>query len=176
MTQLASQIGTQPAIAGRRAPLQIELKFQLDVAPAEAFDLMSTRLAEWFAQIHDVTWDHARSNRGASTLGVCSERVCNFGGKSLLEEIVEFEPGRRYAYRIDMAKSQMKMPIRNHLGTFAIEATSTGTASVVMWHQYFDAKWLVPAAMLRWQMRDKLMRPAVDEAIRKYGGVWIKNK
>lgn len=156
-----------------RAPLQVSLQFRLDVPPAEAFELVSIRLHEWFRKIHAVDWNHARSKRGAAMVGECSERICDFDGKSLVEEITEFQPGRRYAYRIDMARSEMKMPITDHLGTFLVEPAPNGRGSVITWHQYFRAKWFVPAAMLRWQMRDKLMRPAVDQAIKQYGGSWI---
>lgn len=175
-----SKITSVPALAPQsvqvRAPLQIELRFQLDVARAEAFDLVSTRLGEWFHQIHAIDWNHTRSKRGPATLGACSERTCDFGGKSLVEEITELEPGAHYAYRIDFTRSQMKMPITNHLGTFNVEAAPNGRGSVVTWRQHFRAKWFVPAALLRWQMRDKLMRPAIDEAIKKYGGGWVSEK
>ncbi len=154
------------------APLQIALRFQLDRPPAETFELVSTRLADWFRRIHGVTWNHARSTRGAATIGACSERVCDFGGKQLVEEIVEFEAGRRYSYRIDFARSQLKMPMVDHLASFAVSAADGG-GGVVDWHTHFHARWFVPAALLRWQLRDKLMRPAVDDAIRSYGGRWL---
>lgn len=176
MSKLVAVPDPSPHVSSARGPLQITLQFQLHVPPAEAFDLMATRLGEWFQQIHAVDWNHARSERGATTVGRCSERVCDFAGKSLVEEITEFEAGSHYAYRIDFARSQMKMPITNHLGTFDVEPAPSGRGSIVTWRQYFRAKWFVPAAMLRWQMRDKLMRPAVDEAIKKYGGGWITEK
>lgn len=156
------------------APLQIELEFRLAVPPAVAFDLVTTRLAEWFSAIHAVTWNHERSVRGAGTLGACSERVCDFGGKSLVETIVELEPGRRYAYSVDMSRSQMKMPLRDHRGTFDVVADGDG--SVITWRQHFRALWFVPAAMLRWQMRDKMMRPALAALIAKHGGAFLSEK
>lgn len=152
-------------------PLQIELRFRLDVPPDAAFELVTTRLSEWFTAIHAVTWNHERSESGAGTLGACSERVCDFGGKTLVENIVSVEPGRRYAYSADMPRSQMKMPLRDHLGTFEVERSERG--SVIVWRQHFRALWFVPTAMLRWQMRDKMMRPALDSLIKKYGGEWI---
>lgn len=166
-----AQSAERQSLESPQAPLQIELRFRLDVPPAEAFDLVTTRLGEWFAAIHSVSWNHARSTRGAGALGVCSERVCDFGGKALVENIVEFEPGRRYAYSVDMPRSKMKMPLRDHLGTFDVAADRGG--SVITWRQHFRALWFVPAAMLRWQMRDKMMRPALDGLIAKYGGEWI---
>jgi hypothetical protein len=153
------------------APLQIQLQFRLNLPTEVTFDLVTSRLGEWFSAIRGVTWDHTRSARGPGTLGACSERVCDFGGKALVEDIVEFEPGRRYAYRADMARSQMKMPLRDHLGSF--DVTPDGGGSVVLWRQHFQALWFVPTAMLRWQMRDKMMRPAIDGLIEKYGGEWI---
>ena len=91
--------------ASSPSPLQIELRFRLNVPPEEAFELVTTRLGEWFTAIHAVTWNHANSNGGVGNIGACSERVCDFGGKALVENIVEFEPGRRYAYSADMARS-----------------------------------------------------------------------
>ena len=157
--------------ASSAAPLQIELRFRLNVPTAEAFDLVTLRLNEWFTAVHAVTWNHTKSKRGSGTLGACSERVCDFGGKALVEDILELEPGRRYSYSADMTRSEMKMPLRDHLGSF--EVTPDGDGSIVTWRQHFKALWFVPAAMLRWQMRDKMMRPAIDSLIKKYGGAWV---
>jgi uncharacterized protein YndB with AHSA1/START domain len=157
-----------------QAPLQIEFRVRLNLPPAEVFELVTTGLAEWFGAIHSVNWNHKRSDRGSGTLGVRSERVCNFGGKTLIENILEFEPGRRYAYSADMTRSQMKMPLRNHLGTFEVVPAEGG--SVVIWRQYFVPQWFVPGAVLRWQMRDKMMRPALEVLIKKYGGELLSVK
>jgi hypothetical protein len=146
----------------------------LELPTEEVFDLVTNRLGEWFSAVHAVTWNHAKSTRGPGTLGACSERVCDFGGKTLVEDILELEPGRRYAYSADMSRSQMKMPLREHLGTFDVEPDGGG--SVVTWRQYFRPLWFVPGAMLRWQMRDKMMRPAVDGLVEKYGGEWLSVK
>ena len=153
------------------SPLQIELAFRLACSPELAFSLVTQRLPEWFSAIHAVRWDHAASHAGSGQLGVCSQRTCDFNGKALKEEIVEYVPGVRYAYRVDLAASEMKMPIRDHLGTFEVAADGSGTK--VTWRQYFRAAWYVPAAMLRWQMRDKMMRPAVEELLRQHGGNWL---
>lgn len=152
------------------APLQVELTFVVKRPIEEVFDLMALRLNEWFSVIHSVSWNHAKSDR-PGTAGACSERACDFGGKQLLETIVEWEPSRRYAYRVEMERSEMKMPLEDHLGTFDLEPTKDGT--LVTWRQYFSPKWFVPGAMLRWQMRDRLMKPAVDGLLARYGGSWV---
>lgn len=170
-TKLATSPTSPTSPALPTSPLQIELRFRLDVSREEAFELVTNRLAEWFEAIHSVRWNHDTSTRGPGQLGACSERVCDFAGKALVERIVEVEPGRRYSYSVDMARSQMKMPIRDHLGSFTIEAGASGTE--VIWRQHFRAAWFVPAAMLRWQMRDKMMRPAVDALIARHGGGWL---
>lgn len=153
------------------APLQIELRFRVDLSPGETFDLVANRLPEWFGAIHAVTWDHARSTAGPGTPGACSERTCEIGGKTLHEHIVAFQPGRHYAYRADMKRSQLRLPLLDHLGTFDVEADGDG--SVVTWRQHFRARWFVPAAILRWQMRDRLMRPAIDALLAKHGGAHL---
>lgn len=153
------------------APLQIELRFRVHRSAAETFDLVTTRLPEWFGAIHEVRWDHTRSTRGPGKIGACSERACDFDGKLLREEIVSFEPGRRYAYRVDFARSEMKMPLADHLGVFEVEPHERG--AVVTWRQHFRARWYVPAALLRWQMRDKMMRPAVENLLARFGGAWL---
>lgn len=157
--------------ASAAAPLQIELRFRLDLPPAEVFDLVANRLPEWFGAIHAVRWDHSRSSRGAGVPGACSARVCDFGGKTLREEMVSFEPGRRYTYRADLERSQMKMPLLDHLGSFDLAPVAGGTA--VTWRQHFRGRWYAPAPLLRWQMRDRWMRPAVQGLIEKHGGAWI---
>lgn len=153
------------------APLQIELRFRLALPAEEVFDLVSARLPEWFSAIHSVRWNHDKSARGAGRLGACSERVCDFGGKSLVERIVAVEPGRSYAYSVDMTRSQMKMPLRDHLGSFELTPRADGTE--ITWRQHFRALWFAPTFLLRWQMRDKMMRPAVGALIAKHGGGWL---
>lgn len=160
-----------PATPARLAPLQVEAQFRLDVPAEEAFDLVVNRLGEWFAAVRSVTWDHTRSRRGTRLLGACSQRICDFDGKALVEDILEVEPGRRYVYSVDMDRSELKMPLRNHRGSFEIEPRGTGC--VVVWRQHFDARWFVPAAILRWQMRDKMMRPAVEKLVELCGGLLV---
>ena len=154
-----------------QAPLQIELRFVLHLPPVAVFDLVAFRLPEWFGEIHAVQWDHTRSEEGSGLPGACSERACDFGGKILREQIVAFQPGRRYAYRADMDRSDLKMPLSDHLGTFDIEGVDGG--SLVTWRQYFRPRWFVPASLLRWQMRDRMMRPAVEGLIARHGGRWM---
>jgi Polyketide cyclase / dehydrase and lipid transport len=151
-------------------PLQIELRFELHLPPEQTFDLVAHRLDEWFQAIHAVHWDHRQSLRGPASPGACSERSCDFGGKALREVIVSYEPGRRYTYRADLARSQMKMPLKDHLGSFEVEPIEGG--SRVTWRQYFRPLWFMPGAMLRWQMRDRMMRPAVQKLLTRHGGRW----
>lgn len=153
------------------APLQIELRFLLRIPPSEAFDLVTNRLPEWFGAIHSVQWDHTHSTAGPGQTGACSERVCDFGGKALREEIVAFEAGRSYTYRADMARSEMKMPLYDHLGSFEVEPAEDG--SLIIWRQYFRPRWFMPGFLLRWQMRDRMMRPAVEGLIARHGGRWV---
>lgn len=167
MTQLASSVSAVPVVP--TSPLQVELKFLLDVTPAEAFDLVANRLPEWFEAIHSVTWDHTKSTH-AGVMGACSERSCDFGGKALKEVIASYEAGRQYAYRVDLERSEMKMPLEDHLGVF--EVAARGPQTLVTWRQYFRPRWFVPGAMLRWQMGSRMMRPAVERLIAKHGGQW----
>ncbi|MBM4779128.1 MAG: SRPBCC family protein [Archangiaceae bacterium] len=152
------------------SPLQIELTFVLNLTPEQAFDLVAHRLPEWFTAIHTVTWDDSKSLSGARTHGACSERSCDFDGKALKEVIVSYEPGRRYSYSVDMKRSEMKMPLEDHLGSFDLEAVAGGC--LVVWRQHFKPKWFVPGAMLRWQMGERMMRPAVEKLLATHGGRW----
>lgn len=170
MTSPAHLIHAAAPAAQPDSPLQIELRFYLDLPPAEAFDLVAHRLTEWFTLIHEVRWDHTRSSAGREAPGACSERVCQLGGKALREVITEYQPGRRYAYRADLARSELKMPMEDHLGTF--EVTPIGNQSLVTWRQHFRARWYMPAAMLRWQLGTRMMRPAVQRLIDRFGGRW----
>lgn len=156
------------ALAPATAPLQIELRFDLDVSTAEAFDILAFRLPEWFGAIHKVTYDNTASQNGPETVGACSSRVCAMGRKHLVEEIVWFAPGKGYSYRADMGRSSMKMPISEHLGTLEIEAN--GKRSRVIWRQYFRAPVWPFGVLVRWYMRERMMRPALRVMFRKYGG------
>jgi len=170
MTSPAHAVPVAAPFAVPDSPLQIELRFYLNLPPAEAFDLVATRMPEWFTLIHAVHWDHSRSTAGRGTPGACSERVCELGGKALREVIAEYHPGRSYAYRVDMARSELKMPMEDHLGTF--EVAPAGSQSLVTWRQHFRAKWYMPTAMLRWQLGTRMMRPAVQRLIDRFGGRW----
>jgi hypothetical protein len=64
----------------------------------------------------------------------------------------------------------MKMPLEDHLGSFDSEPVEGGCR--VTWRQHFRPRWFMPGAMLRWQMREKMMRPAVEKLLAKYGGRW----
>lgn len=150
-----------------KAPLQIELRFQLNLSRPRAFELFVYRLPEWFGAVHKVSFDNARSERGPSEVGACSTRVCSMGSKALVEEIVALEPGRGYAYSADLGRSTMKMPIRDHLGTLDIE--DANGLSIVTWRQYFRSIWPV-SPLIRWYMRDRLMKPALRVLFQKYGG------
>lgn len=156
--------------ASPQSPLQIELRFFIDVPPNEAFDLVAHRIPEWFGPIHGVVWDNARSDRGPTLPGARSERVCDFDGKALCEVITSYVPGRRYSYSVDMERSQMKMPLTDHVGVF--EVAPHGDGSRVIWRQHFRARWFVPAALLRWQMRESMMKPALVSLFAKVGGRW----
>jgi len=153
------------------SPLQIELVFDLQTPPERGFDLVANRLSEWFSAIHRVTWDHSRSTGGQGQLGACSERTCAFGGKALREVIRAYEPGRRYTYSADLERSELKMPLTEHFGSFEVAPVEGGCR--ITWRQYFKPRWFVPGAMLRWQMRDKLMKPAVEKLLGAHGGAWV---
>lgn len=155
------------AVATPQSPLQVELKFFLQLPPARAFELVTERLPEWFSLIHSVSWDHSRSS---GSLGACSERTCDFGGKALREVITSFEPGRRYSYSADLERSELKMPLQDHVGTFEVQEAQGGSA--IIWRQHFRPKWFMPACLLRWQMGRRLMRPAVERLFEKFGGTW----
>lgn len=167
---VAEQPVSPAALATPRSPLQVELRFFLRLPPGEAFDLVSRRLPEWFHLIHAVTWDHSRSTAGRGAAGACSERVCDFGGKALREVIASWEEGRSYAYRVDLQRSQLRMPLEDHLGTFQVEPRGGG--SLVTWRQHFRPRWFVPGFLLRWQMGSRLMRPAVERLLARHGGRW----
>lgn len=168
-TSRGSAVAGEPvAIAAKaNAPLQIELRFQLNLPRSQVFELFVHRLPEWFGAIHQVSFDNAHSGRGPTEVGVCSTRLCSMGSKTLVEEIVAFEPGRRYAYKADLGRSTMKMPINEHLGTIDIE--DANALSVVTWRQYFRAIWPL-TELIRWYMRDRLMKPALRVLFQKYGG------
>jgi len=170
MTALASTASPTTAVS-QSAPLQIELRFIVKKPPEQVFELVALRLNEWFTAIHAVAWDHGRSSVPGSA-GACSERACNFSGKKLVETIVEWEAGRRYSYRVDMERSEMKMPLEDHLGSFELEAVGGGC--LVTWRQYFRPKWFMPGFMLRWQMGHRMMRPAVTRLLEQHGGEWAR--
>jgi hypothetical protein len=171
MTSLAS---SRTLDVAPTSPLQIELVFDLKLPPEQGFDLVAHRLPEWFSTIHRVSWDHSRSTAGKSQVGACSERTCDFGGKALREVIHAYEPGRRYTYSADLDRSEMKMPLTEHFGSFEVSPTQEGCR--VTWRQHFKPKWFAPGAMLRWQMRDKMMKPAVAKLIAAHGGAWVATR
>jgi Polyketide cyclase / dehydrase and lipid transport len=165
---------TDPGFIPTGGALQIVLRFRLTLPAEEVFDLVAFRIPEWFGLVQEVRWDHSRSQAGTARAGVSSRRSCEIGGKVLEEEIVVFVPGRMYAYQADLVRSTLKMPIRNHLGMFMI--SPEGTASQVEWRQYFDTPPWPLSALVRWQMRSRMMLPAVRQLIARHGGGIISTR
>ncbi|OBH83197.1 hypothetical protein A5681_21125 [Mycobacterium scrofulaceum] len=70
-------------------------------------------------------------------------------GPPFVEEIIEFEPPTRYAYRMLSGA-----PTRDHIGTVQLRETDTGTE--VSWHLRSTLK--IPGV-------DRLMRPVFEKVI-----------
>ncbi|PIU01064.1 MAG: hypothetical protein COT74_00740 [Bdellovibrionales bacterium CG10_big_fil_rev_8_21_14_0_10_45_34] len=152
----------------KRSPLQIEVKFLTELSRSKTFDLVTIDIPKWFSHVHEVKWNHANSENGPSQIGACSERECAIDGKILTEEIVEYVQDQKYSYHADLSRSTLKMPIRNHFGSFTVDAAEYG--SLVVWRQYYQVPFWPLASIIRWYMRDKMMKPAVRNLINNFGG------
>lgn len=158
-----------------QSPLQIELVAEFDAPPAEVFHWMTYRLPEWFAQIDDVAYDNAASLHDESSVaegavGAGSVRTCGMGKNAVVEVMTEFVPGVSYRYQTDADRTTLKMPIRNHEGSILVTPGADDDTSVVTWKQYFVPPRGPLGRFIRWNMREKMMRPGLVKLSSQLGG------
>jgi len=85
------------------------------------------------------------------------------GPVEVFEEVVEWDPPRRMAYRIVRGG----LPMKDHFGEVTFEAD--GDATVVRWRCRFDSK--IPLPGFAWAMRafiDRFFRQALEGLARKH--------
>lgn len=158
-----------------QAPLQIELVAEFDAPPAEVFHWMTYRLPDWFSQIDDVAYDNAasRGDDGSDdedSVGEGSVRTCGMGKNAVVEVMTAFVPGESYRYQTDAERTTLKMPIRNHEGSVLVTPGTDDSTSVVTWRQYFVPPRGPLGRFIRWNMREKMMRPGLVELSSQLGG------
>lgn len=171
--------------AEEQSPLQIELVAEFDAPPAEVFHWMTYRLPEWFAQIDEVAYDNAASlhdegavAKGAATggavaggiVGEGSVRTCGMGKNAVVEVMTEFVPGVSYRYKTDADRTTLKMPIRNHEGSIHVTPGADDDTSVVTWKQFYVPPRGPLGRFIRWNMREKMMRPGLVKLSKQLGG------
>lgn len=111
------------------AELRIVEQRTLDATPDELWAFLgdSRKLPLFVKQVEKVTVN----DQNADVNGQGGQRVCNFGGTALTEDIVYVVPERLFAY-----SAHDNELVSNHLGV--IQLDQVGGQTVVTWYQYFD--------------------------------------
>lgn len=151
-----------------KAPLDILLAARLK-APAETVWALvgdHKRLGEWLRSISrvEILPETSKNRRFA----IIATRQCTFDEKILTEDIPLYDAaGMVYAYSINKERSNIFMPLNNHLGVFSVERLANGS-SLLSWRQFWDKELLgyVAAPM----MKAKYMDTAMDGLIERFGG------
>lgn len=111
------------------ADLRLVEQRTLDATPEELWSFIgdSRKLPLFVKQVKKVTvHDEMAKENGEGT-----QRVCNFGGTDIQEDIVYVVPEKIFAY--SAADNDL---VSNHLGV--IQLDQVGDQTVVTWYQYFD--------------------------------------
>ncbi|HEY2775139.1 MAG TPA: SRPBCC family protein [Candidatus Binatia bacterium] len=93
--------------------------------------------------------------------GVGCIRVLSSNGVKVYEQVVEWEPGRRFAYRIIRGG----LPLKDHYGETMFAPDGDGT--MITWRVRFDSR--IPG--LGWLMRlivERIFRNGLDGLAKKY--------
>ncbi len=101
----------------------------------------------------------AREGQGDRNGVGCVRRIST-GGVSVDEEIVEFEPPRRLAYRVVRGG----IPIKNHLGE--VELEESGGATEIRWRARFDSR--IPGLGFLWRAVVRSVFGRVLTALERY--------
>ena len=112
------------------APLQMQITRKIDLPAEKIWAILSDHkgMTDWMPMIKSVKITQNDPQGGE---GEGCQRVCEFGGDTLYEDIVHWDPPHGYAYMI-----QDNHMVNNHLGYVEIEAIDE-ERSKVSWYQYF---------------------------------------
>lgn len=166
------QVGSFMVDTITHAPLQIEMSLRLNISQEKAFQLVFRDLDTWFKQIDKIEWKNAESQGGANTPGLNSVRVCGFDGNQLYEDIVYYDAPRAYGYVIDLNKSTASFPVKNPLGMFLVQATGENE-SILTWRQYFNRKFHPAALLIKFMVKNILMKKNLRRLIDTHGGEFL---
>ncbi|NRA66144.1 MAG: hypothetical protein HRU19_16775 [Pseudobacteriovorax sp.] len=153
------------------APLRIVKKVHFPFSASEAHKILNLKIPTWFESIPKV--EYFRNNRklSASQIKSGSERVCAFGDDRLVEEIIQWKPGKFVAYRIDGKKSNLSLPIKDHLAMMNIEDDGKG-GSLLTWRTYYNKKFHIMAPIVTMGLSSQ-MDDALTNLTEKYGGTLL---
>ncbi|WP_299138402.1 SRPBCC family protein [uncultured Tateyamaria sp.] len=152
------------------AALDQTFALQLDAAPSSVWELVGshTRLNEWFPGIaRAYVLEPTSTNRSFAPLFT---RQCEFEG-DLLTEDIPYDNGRdAYAYSINKDRSNVLVPISDHLGVFTVEPVQGGK-SLLVWRQYWRKGLMGQVGVPR--LVNRYMKPGLQNLVDRYGGGFV---
>lgn len=172
MTIEERRVGAFSVDSVTSSPLQIEVKFRVEVEPRRAFELVFSDISSWFTEVGGIVWDHGKSKNGPNAAGTESTRNCSFGKDALFETIVHYDAPRAYAYRIDMEQSTASFPVKDQLAIFVVEPATNGGSNVT-WRQYYRKKFHPLALVINFMLKQKIMRKNIKNLLQQHGGYFL---
>lgn len=152
------------------AALDQTFALQLNASPTSVWDLAGshTRLNEWFPGIASAyVLEPTSTNRSFTPLFT---RQCEFEG-DLLTEDIPYDNGRdAYAYSINKDRSNVLVPISDHLGVFTVEPVQGGK-SLLVWRQYWRKELMGQIGVPR--LVNRYMKPGLQNLVDRYGGGFV---
>lgn len=114
----------------------IEVSRHFDASPEEVWRIYTdhARWKEWSGFDHTTLETPGTEHRD----GVGAVRVFGSGPVSAFEEVVEFEPPHRMAYRVIRGG----LPIKDHFGEVLL--TPDGDGTLLVWRARFNSRWPIP--------------------------------
>jgi len=148
------------------APLQVVAVSHVSLPKAQAFELVSKNIHEWFPGVEKFSWDHSNSDH-AENFGSGSVRTGLYNGDTMVETVRVWQPSQYYIYQIDLEHSKAFMPIQNHTGIFIVKDDGAG-GSIITWKQYFDSKVPFLAGITAWVMQNFIIADAFENLSSKF--------
>lgn len=150
------------------APLRVYASMQSPQPPEEAFDLWVNRASEVFADVAPIEYFAGGRRLGLALQAGATHRKILYKGKRLVEHIPGFEVGRYFAYSAAPEESEMKFPIKNHLGLLTFEPSEAG-GSMVAVRQYYTLRIHIAALLVTWGFK-RGIRDMMTQIAHRYGG------
>lgn len=107
-----------------------DVTFTVDGSPAEVFDFLINRLADYSEEVVSASLDHSKSSN-AGELAAGSDRIVNLtDGSMLVHHFLHVERPESFAYIADMSRSTADIPIDYSIVHYDLQDAGNGQTTL----------------------------------------------